>query len=60
MASREFCIPEHAEVVEEQELKGNRLRFLRLSGRGPYTGWASWFKLRVSVFMLVKFEPPPR
>eukprot|EP00439_Symbiodinium_sp_Y106_P056673 s3839_g7.t5 len=26
-------------VVEEQELKGNRLRFLRLSGRGPYTGW---------------------
>lgn len=26
-------------VVEEQELKGNRLHFIRLSGRGPYTGW---------------------
>lgn len=26
-------------VVEEQEIKGNRLRFIRLSGRGPYTGW---------------------
>ncbi|CAJ1376146.1 unnamed protein product [Effrenium voratum] len=26
-------------VVEEMEMKGNRLRFTRLSGRGPYTGW---------------------
>jgi len=26
-------------VVEEEETKGNRLRFTRLSGRGPYTGW---------------------
>lgn len=46
-------------VVEEQELKGNRLHFIRLSGRGPYTGWVDVKDGRTELLFKVEKKTVP-
>eukprot|EP00931_Biecheleriopsis_adriatica_P062379 TRINITY_DN3757_c0_g1_i1.p1 TRINITY_DN3757_c0_g1~~TRINITY_DN3757_c0_g1_i1.p1 ORF type:complete len:2077 (+),score=489.19 TRINITY_DN3757_c0_g1_i1:77-6307(+) len=48
-------------VVEEQELQGNCLRFVRLSGRGPYAGWVKIKNGNADVLLKVekKHTAPP-